>query len=70
MNPPYSGAAAPVGSIDWQTKVKARILTGLLVGDNERQWSKFSRQIAVDLKTDADLNKCWSSPSHVRPPWP
>jgi hypothetical protein len=38
-------------------------------GENEQQWSKFLRQIAVDLKTDADFDERRSGPSHVHPPW-
>jgi hypothetical protein len=30
--------------------------------------SEFCRQIAVDLKTDADLNEDWRIPSHAHSP--
>jgi hypothetical protein len=42
--------------IGWRTKVKARPMTGLLVGDQNRCKLEFGREIAVDLEADADFN--------------
>jgi hypothetical protein len=63
-----SATAIVVDRIDWRTKIKARLLTGLLVGDPTEIKSEFGRQIAVDLEANANLNECGCIPSHVRPP--
>jgi hypothetical protein len=51
-----------------QTKVKARLLTGLRLANQQRFKSELGRQIAVDLEADADFDKYWGYPSHVHSP--